>query len=89
MAVCVSGGDVVQEAAGIAENVVHKALADRPAALGVDSSWAGSSTSAGLNVLIQVRRGAVAAGVPLVLIVPSKRVRPVLRPTGTGRAYAS
>ncbi|WP_143687063.1 STAS domain-containing protein [Streptomyces sp. TLI_171] len=84
MVVCSFSGDVVQEAAAVAENVLDKALAEEPAVLGVDLSGVGLFTSTGLNVLIQVRKRAAATEIPLVLIAPSLGVRRVLELTETG-----
>lgn len=84
LVVCSFSGDVVQEAAAVAENVLDKALAEEPAVLGVDLSGVGLFTSTGLNVLIQVRKRAAATGIPLVLIAPSLGVRRVLELTETG-----
>ncbi|MGW4892960.1 STAS domain-containing protein [Kitasatospora sp. NPDC004240] len=81
--VCSFAGDMILDSEPGAAQALTAALDQRPDLLAVDLSGVELFTSTGLNLLLVTRRRALAEGVPLVLIAPSRQTARVLELTGT------
>ncbi|MFJ6617761.1 STAS domain-containing protein [Kitasatospora sp. NPDC091335] len=81
--VCSFTGDMILDSEPAAARALGAALDRRPALLAVDLAGVELFTSTGLNLLLTVRRRALDAGVPLVLVAPSTRTMRVLELTET------
>ncbi|MEW1913847.1 STAS domain-containing protein [Kitasatospora sp. NPDC085895] len=85
--VCAFTGDLLMDNEAVAVAALDGALGLGPAVLAVDLSGVELCTSAGLSLLLTVRRTAHDRGVPLVLVAPGRGVRRVLEVTETGSLF--
>lgn len=84
---CRPRGDVDLASSAVLGSALDQALAARPSRLVVDLAGVGFFDSSGLNVLLRIRIGALAAGVPLALASPSAAVERVFEITGAGDVF--
>ncbi|MFJ7779642.1 STAS domain-containing protein [Streptomyces yangpuensis] len=86
--VCVLSGDLYLGTAAVGDHTLREALDRLPDLLAIDLNAVELFTADGLNLLLALRDSARAAGVPLVLVSPSRGVRQVLEMTGAADSFA-
>ncbi|MFF2545135.1 STAS domain-containing protein [Kitasatospora sp. NPDC058063] len=85
--VCAFIGDMILDSELVAARALTAALGRRPVLLAVDLAGVELFTSTGLNLLLGARRRALADGVRLVLVAPSRRTLRVLELTDTAGLF--
>ncbi|MFD4661535.1 STAS domain-containing protein [Kitasatospora sp. NPDC058444] len=85
--VCSFTGDMILDSEPVAARALDAALGRRPVLLAVDLAGVELFTSTGLNLLLGARRRALADGVRLVLVAPSRRTLRVLELTDTAGLF--
>ncbi|MFF2078521.1 STAS domain-containing protein [Kitasatospora sp. NPDC058162] len=86
--VCSFTGDMILDSEPLAAQALNAAFDQHPALLAVDLVGVELFTSTGLNLLLTARRRAMAEGVTLVLVGPSRRTLRVLELTETAALFA-
>ncbi|MFJ9847371.1 STAS domain-containing protein [Kitasatospora sp. NPDC101155] len=81
-------GEVDQDDRGTLDDVLAKALADRPPGLIIDLSGLAFFYSVCLNALLTARLDAKAAGVEIMLAAPPPQTRRVLEITGADEVFS-